>query len=51
MSIFRAIAFVLFVIGAILSVVFGDFKEVGFYICAGLAALTLAGSSLDRSVT
>lgn len=50
MTIFRALAFVAFVIGAILSIVFGDIKEPVFWVCAGLACLSLSGAPFDRSV-
>lgn len=51
MTLFRAVAFICFVIGAILAVVFGDIKDPIFWVCAGLAAFALAGVSFDRSVT
>lgn len=51
MTLFRAAAFILFVIGAILAVLYGSFKEPAFYICAGLACLALSGASFDRRVS
>lgn len=51
MTIFRAVAFICFVVGAVLAVVFGELKDPIFWVCSGLAALALSGASFDRSVT
>lgn len=50
MSLFRAVAFICFVIGAVLAIVNGSIQDPVFWICAGLAAFTLAGEGFDRRV-
>lgn len=50
MTLFRALAFVAFVIGAILAIVFGSLREPIFWVCSGLAALTLSGAPFDRTL-
>lgn len=48
MTLFRAVAFVAFVIGAVFAAVYGSLKEPVFWISAGLAVYVLAGVNFDR---
>lgn len=50
MSLFRAIAFVAFVVGAVFAAVNGSLQEPIFWVSAGLAAFCLAGANFDRNV-
>lgn len=50
MTLFRALAFVAFVVGAVFAAVNGTLEDPAFWISAGLAAFSLAGVGFDRNL-